>query len=68
MHHLQSPFSKIHNKSYIVLVKISTYASVYFSAKQYLKSQRMVKKYKNRETLFEFTITDDMEIMPLIQQ
>jgi len=68
MHHLQSPFSKIHNKPYIVLVKISAYASVYFSAKQYLKSQRMVKKYKNRETLFEFTITDDMEIMPLIQQ
>ena len=68
MHHLQTPFSKIHNKPYIVLIKISAYASVYFSAKQYLKSQRMVKKYKNQETLFEFTITDDMEIMPLIQQ
>jgi predicted DNA-binding transcriptional regulator YafY len=27
-----------------------------------------VKKYENGDTLFEFTITDDMEIMPLIQQ
>jgi len=68
IHHLQTPFSKIHNTPYSVLLRISAYASVYFNAKKYIKSQRLVKKYENRDTLFEFTITDDMEIMPLIQQ
>ena len=68
LHHLQTPFSKIHNTPYLVLIRIFAFASVYFHAKQYLKSQRVVKKYQNGDTLFEFTITDDMEIMPLIQQ
>ena len=68
IHHLQTPFSKIHNTPYPVLLRISAYATVYFSAKEYLKSQRMVKKYENGDSLFEFMITDDMEIMPLIQQ
>ncbi len=68
LHHLQTPFSKIHNSSYPVLIKISAFASVYFTVKRYLKSQRVVKKYENGDTLFEFMLTDDMEIIPLIQQ
>ena len=42
LHHLQTPFSKIHNTPYRVIVKVSAYASVYFKAKKYLKSQRVV--------------------------
>lgn len=66
--YLQTPFSKIHNKPYQVMVEISAFASVYFRAKQYLKYQREVKTLDNGAVLFEFTVTDDMEIIPLIQQ
>ena len=66
--HLQTPFSKIHNTPYKVIVKVSAFASVYFKAKKYLKSQRVVKHFDDGSTWIEFTITDDMEVMPLIQQ
>jgi hypothetical protein len=49
-------------------LKISAFASTYFHAKKYLKSQRFLKKLENGESLFEFMITDDMEILPIIQQ
>jgi len=68
LHYLQTPFSKIHNTPYPVLLKISAFASTYFHAKQYLKTQRFIQKLDNGESLFEFMITDDMEIMPIIQQ
>lgn len=65
---LQTPFSKIHNEPYRVIVEISAFATVYFRAKRYLKTQREIKKLENGATLFEFTLTDDMEIILLIQQ
>jgi predicted DNA-binding transcriptional regulator YafY len=68
IHLLQTPFSKIHNTPYRVIVKISAYASVYFKAKKYLKSQRTIKNLDDGCTYIEFTITDDMEIIPLIKQ
>ena len=68
LHHLQTPFSKIHNTPYRVIVKVSAYASVYFKAKKYLKSQRVIKHFDDGSIWVEFTITDDMEVMPLIQQ
>ena len=68
LHNLQTPFSKIQNTPYKVIVKVSAYASVYFQAKKYLKSQRVVKHFDDGSTWVEFTITDDMEVMPLIQQ
>lgn len=65
---VQTPFSKIQNKPYRVTIEISAFASVYFRAKRYLKTQREIEKLENGATLFEFTLTDDMEIIPLIQQ
>jgi len=67
-HLLQTPFSKIQNKPYRVVVEVSAFASVYFRRKRYLKTQREVEKLENGATLFEFTLTDDMEIIPLIQK
>ena len=68
LHHLQTPFSKIHDEAYSVIVKVSAYASIYFKTKQYLKSQRVIKCFDDGSTYLEFTITDDMEIIPLIKQ
>ena len=68
LHLLQTPFSKIYNKPYQVIVKVSAYASVYFKTKRYLKSQRVLKSFDDESIWLEFMITDDMEVMPLIQQ
>lgn len=67
-HLLQTPFSKIQNKPYRVVVEVSAFALVYFRRKRYLKTQREVEKLENGATLFEFTLTHDMEIIPLIQK
>ncbi|CAA6811366.1 MAG: Probable transcription regulator Cj0571 [uncultured Sulfurovum sp.] len=67
-HLLQTPFSKIQNQPYRVMVEVSAFASVYFRNKRYLKMQREIEKLDNGATLFEFTLTDDMEIIPLIQK
>jgi len=68
IHLLQTPFSKIHNIPYKVIVKVSAYASVYFKTKNYLKTQRIVQVNNDGSIHLEFTITDDMEVMILIQQ
>lgn len=68
IHLLQTPFSKIHNTSYKVIVKVSAYGSVYFKAKKYLKNQRTVKYFDDGSTHIEFIVTHDMEVIPLIQQ
>ncbi len=68
MHLLQTPFSKIHNPPYPVIVEVSDYALVYFKSKQYLPTQRIFKNSDNSHTYIEFTVTDDMEVMLLIQQ
>jgi len=65
---LQTPFSKIHNTPYKVIVKVSAYVSVYFKTKKYLKTQRIVKEFDDGSTHIEFTVTDDREVMLLIQQ
>jgi len=68
IHLLQTPFSKIHNTPYKVIVKVSAYASVYFKTKKYLNTQRIVKQFDDGSIHLEFTVTDDMEVMLLIQQ
>jgi len=68
IHLLQTPFSKIHNTPYKVIVKVSAYASVYFKTKNYLNTQQIVKQFDDGSTHVEFTVTDDMEVMLLIQQ
>lgn len=68
IHLLQTPFSKIYRTPYPVIVKVSDYALVYFKAKDYLPTQRIFKNLDNDSTYIEFTVTDDMEVMPLIQQ
>lgn len=50
------------------MIEISAFASTYFRAKQYLKYQRELKTLANGAVLFEFMVTHDMEIMPLIQK
>ena len=56
-HLLQTPFSKIQNQPYRVMVEVSAFASVYFRNKRYLKTQREIEKLENGATLFEFTLT-----------
>ena len=68
MHLLQTPFSKIHNTPYPIIVEVSDFALVYFKAKQYLKNQRIFKNPHNGRTHIEFMVTDDREVMLLIQQ
>jgi len=68
MHLLQTPFSKIHNTPYPIIVEVSDYALVYFKAKQYLKNQRIFKNPHNARTHIEFMVTDDREVILLIQQ
>jgi predicted DNA-binding transcriptional regulator YafY len=50
------------------VIEISAFASTYFRAKQYLKYQQEIKTLPNEAVLFEFMVTNDMEILPLIQQ
>ena len=68
MYLLQTPFSKIHNTPYRVILQVSAYASVYFKTKKYLKNQRVIKYFDDGSIYIEFIVTDDMEIIPLIQQ
>ena len=68
IHLLQTPFSKIHNTPYPIIVEVSDFALVYFKTKQYLKNQRIFKNPDNGRTHIEFMVTDDREVILLIQQ
>jgi len=65
---LQSPFSDMGNVNYKVVLRISLEVARYFKSKQYLKSQKLIKELENGDILLNYEISNDMEIIPLIQQ
>lgn len=65
-HRFQSLFTSFNQKFFIVKVRISKVVARHFRVKQYLKSQRIVGEIDG-DLIVEFTINDDMEIIPLVQ-
>ncbi len=64
---LQSLFSSFNRDYFIVKVRINQEVSRHFQNKQFLKSQRIIGKVKG-DLLVEFTINDEMEIIPMVQK
>lgn len=65
---IQSPFSNLQTPTYSVTLKVSVNVARYFQAKKYLKSQRIKEKLENGDILVMYDISNDMEIIPIVQQ
>jgi predicted DNA-binding transcriptional regulator YafY len=65
---IQSPFSNMQISTYTVTIKVSATVARYFQAKKYLKSQKIKEQLKNGDILVSYEISNDMEIIPLVQQ
>jgi len=65
---IQNSFSKPNIKLYEVVLKIHKEKARYFKHKKYLTSQRVIKKFETGELLVSYKISNDMEIIPLIQK
>lgn len=65
---IQSPFSDMETSTYRVLIKVSKEVARYFKSKPYLKSQQIVETSKDGSLLVTYEITNDMEIIPIIQR
>ena len=63
----QSLFSSFDKPYFRVTLEVSGSISRYFQVKKYLKSQEIVKTTENG-VIVQFTINDDMELIPLIQR
>ena len=62
----QSLFTSFSRDFFTVKVRIAKKVTRHFKIKQHLKSQRIVGKIED-DLLVEFTINDEMEIIPLVQ-
>jgi predicted DNA-binding transcriptional regulator YafY len=62
----QSLFTSFDREFFRVKVRISKEVARYFKVKKHLKSQNIVGKIDG-DLLVEFTINDDMEIIPMVQ-
>jgi len=65
---IQSSFSNINLTPYQVILKVHPDKARYFQNKKYLNTQRVLKQLKSKEFLVSYFISDDMEIIPLIQR
>lgn len=65
---IQSSFSNINATPYQIVLKIHADKARYFQNKKYLTTQKIIKKLKNGELLVSYLISNDMEIIPLIQR
>jgi len=65
---IQTAFSNIKTTPYKVTVKVSPSISRYFKSKKYLTSQRVIKELEDDSILVSYMITNDMEIIPMIQR
>lgn len=63
----QSLFSSFDKPSFKVTLEISNTVSRYFKVKKFLKSQETIKSTES-SLIIQFTINDEMEIIPLIQR
>ena len=65
---IQSPFSDMQTPTYRVVLLVSVDVTRYFKSKCYLKSQRITKAFEDGSLLVEYEITNDMEIIPIVQR
>ena len=65
---IQTPFSNMQTATYSVTLKVSVTVARYFQAKKYLKSQKIKEQLLNGDILVSYEISNDMEIIPLVQQ
>ena len=63
----QSLFTSYDREFFTVKVKVSSKVARHFKVKKYLKSQRIVEQTENNDLIIEYTINDEMEIIPIIQ-
>jgi predicted DNA-binding transcriptional regulator YafY len=62
----QSLFTSFDQKFFSVKIRVAKVVSRHFRVKQHLKSQNIIGEIDG-DLLVEFTINDDMEILPLVQ-
>ena len=65
---IQSSFSKINTPTYTVTLQVHHSKARYFKNKKYLKSQKVTKTLKNKDIFVVYEISNDMEIIPIIQR
>jgi len=65
---IQSSFSKINRPTYIVRLKVHASKARYFKNKKYLKSQKVTKILEGDDIEVMYEISNDMEIIPIIQR
>jgi len=65
---IQSSFSKINKPTYRVLLRVHVSKARYFQNKSYLKSQKVIKTLEGGDVLVEYEVSDDMEIIPIVQR
>jgi len=63
----QSLFTSFDKKFFGVKIQVSKKISRHFKVKKFLKSQKIIKELKNGDLIIEFSINDEMEIIPLVQ-
>jgi predicted DNA-binding transcriptional regulator YafY len=65
-HKFQSLFTSFDKEFFTVKVKVSSVIARHFKVKKFLKSQKILKCI-DENLIVEFSINDDMEIIPLVQ-
>jgi len=65
---IQSSFSKINRPTYTVTLQVHQSKARYFKNKKYLKSQKVTKTLESGDILVVYEISDDMEIIPVVQR
>ena len=68
LENMQSLFQRYGMPSYTVTLNIAKEIAVYFKQKAYLKSQKIIDEKSDGTLLVSYEITNDMEIMPIIQK
>lgn len=68
LENMQSLFQRYNMPTYKVILRISKKIAVYFKQKAYLKSQTIIEEKSDGTLLVSYEITNDMEIMPIIQK
>jgi len=65
---IQSSFSRINRPTYTVTLQVHFSKARYFRNKKYLKSQKVIKILEREDIIVTYEISDDMEIIPIIQR
>ena len=65
---IQSSFSRINRPTYLVRLQVHSSKARYFKNKKYLKSQKVTKILEGDDIEVTYEISNDMEIIPIIQR